>query len=119
MVLANSSDNWGGTTTIVSGGTLQLGDGMNNLVSPTGAITDNGTLVLPNAPSRPQTFSAGISGSGSVYAFGSSVLTLNGANSAGVFYANGGTVNINGSFSTIGNTVFGSSLSSALAGPRW
>jgi fibronectin-binding autotransporter adhesin len=115
VVLANSSDNWGGTTNIVPGGSLQLGDGAANLVTPTGAITNNGTLLIPNA--LPQTIAAGLSGSGALYAFGSSVLTLGGTNSTGIFYANGGTVNINGSFSTTGKTVLGSNLASATPGP--
>jgi autotransporter-associated beta strand protein len=113
VILTNSGDNWGGATAIVPGATLQLGDGMASLVSPTGAITNNGTLILPNAPSLPQTFAAGISGTGALYAFGSSVLTLNGTNSTGIFYANGGTVNINGSFSSTGKTVFGTNLAIA------
>ena len=117
VVLTNSSDNWGGTTTIVPGGTLQLGDGATDRITPPGAITNNGTLLLPGAPSLPQTFTAGISGTGALYAFGTSVLTLNGTNSTGVCYANGGTVNINGHFSTTGKTVFGSNVSSTPPGP--
>lgn len=117
VVLANSGDNWTGTTNIVAGAILQSGDGATLLVTPTGAITNNGTLVLPNAPSLPQTFTSQISGSGALYAFGSSVLTLNGANSTGVFYANGGTVDVNGSFSTTGKTVFGTNLPGAPQAP--
>ena len=114
-MLANSADNWGGATTIVPGATLQLGDGVANTIIPANSISNSGTLAILN--SSPGTISASITGTGTFYAFGSSVLTLNGNNSAGDFYANGGTVNINGSFSTTGKTVFGSNLATAPLGP--
>ena len=67
----------------------------------------------------PQTFSGGISSpsSANLYALGTSSLTLNGTSSVGIFYPNGGTVNINGFFSNGGKTVFGSNLSIAPSCP--
>jgi fibronectin-binding autotransporter adhesin len=117
VTLANSADNWTGPTTIAAGSTLLLGDGMVNSVFPVSSISNSGTLIIKNV--LPETYAGGLSApaSANVYALGSSVLTLNGTNSAGVFYANGGTLNINGLFSTISKTVLGSNLSISSSSP--
>ena len=116
VILANSTDTLGATT-IAAGATLQLGDGVANIATPVNSISNSGTLIFRNP--LPQTFSGGISSpsSANLYALGTSSLTLNGTSSVGIFYPNGGTVNINGFFSTAGKTVFGSNLSIAPSSP--
>ena len=53
MVLT-ASNQYNGTTTISSGGTLQLGNGGTTGSLATSSIANNGTLVLDNATSRKQ-----------------------------------------------------------------
>jgi autotransporter-associated beta strand protein len=124
VVLTNSASGWSGSTTIQAGATLQLGDNGANIVTPVASISNSGTLLIRNALA--QTFTAGISGpaSSNLFAFGSSVLEIDGTNSVGVFSANGGTLNIGTSapgttiFNTSGKTVFGTNLGSAPRGPE-
>jgi autotransporter-associated beta strand protein len=115
VVIANSASSWSGPTIIQTGATLQLGDGVANTIIPVNSISNSGTLTILNLTAG--TIAAGINGPGQVNAFGTSVLELDGANSTGVFYANGGTVNINGLFSTTNKTVLGSNVGSAPASP--
>ena len=116
VVLANPADKWSGTTTILPSSTLQLGDGLANTVTPVNSISNSGTLTILNTSAG--TIPGSITGPGEVNAFGTSVMTLSGTSSStGIFYTNGGTLNINGSLSTTGKTIFGSNLASAPPGP--
>jgi autotransporter-associated beta strand protein len=67
-----------GTTTI-SAGTLQLGDGVNNNGSVSGAIINNGTLVVANP--NAQIFANVITGTGGFTKTGAGTLTLSSSNS--------------------------------------
>ena len=125
VVIANSASAWSGPTTIQSAATLQLGDGSANNVTPVASISNSGTLIFRNA--TPQTIGAGINSSAasSLFAFGSSVLEIDGTNSVGIFSANGGTLNVgnpsvfnNTIFNTAGKTVIGTNLASAPRGPE-
>ena len=71
-VLTGTSGYSGGTT--VSGGTLQLGDGLTANGVIAGNVANNAVLVFAN-PSA-QTFSGTISGAGSVIKSGSGLLTI-------------------------------------------
>ena len=85
QVLVNTNTYTGGTT-IDCSATLQLGDGESSgYISNTSGITDNGVLKFDNTGCT--TFSAGISGSGSVEV-ASGMVTLLGSNC----YSNGTTV---------------------------
>ena len=97
MVFANEGS-YGGLTT-VSGGTLQLGDGLTNLGYVMGNIADNATLAFANPYA--QTYALQISGSGNLVKSGPGVLNLTGNN------AYSGTTTINGgvlSMSNLSNT---------------
>ena len=102
LVTLTAANTYGGGT-IVSGGTLQLGDGLSNNGSVVGNITDDATLVFAN-PS-PQQFAGAISGTGSVSENGTATLTLSGSNSySGPTNVNAGTLVVNGSLAA-GGTV--------------
>ena len=73
-------------TTYITGGTLQLGDGVANIGSVYGPIVDNALLVLANPIA--QTYSGVISGSGSVTKAATGTLTLTASN----IYSGGTTV---------------------------
>ncbi len=106
IILSNPSNSYGGTVTI-SGGTLQLGDGVANNGSLGGNIVDNAALVFAN-PSL-QSFSGNISGSGTLTMNGPGALSLGGALSYfGATTINAGSLAVNGSLTnsslvTVGN----------------
>ena len=89
LTLTGSNIYTGGTT--ISGGTLQLGDGANNNGYLSGGVTDNTMLSFANPIA--QTYSAAISGSGSVAKTAGGTLTLSGSNSyTGSTLIGGGTL---------------------------
>ena len=92
VVLVNTNSYWTGGTTIVAGGTLQLGDGAAKNIVPLNSINDNGALIIPNTV--PETITASISGTGAFYATGKAPLELNNYDTVGSLYVSGGTVNI-------------------------
>ena len=79
ITILTDDDTYSGATTI-SAGTLQLGNG-GTTGSVTSAITDNGILAFDR--SDPLTYSAVITGTGSLKQIGSGELTLTGANTYG------------------------------------
>ena len=85
--------NYGGTTTI-SGGTLQFGDGTFPFAAmPSGAISDNGNLVIANPTGSTLTYGGVVSGTGSLSISGGGSLTLSGVNTyTGPTNISGGTV---------------------------
>ena len=85
VVIANSASNWSGATTVQSNATLKLGDGATNGVFPTASISNSGTVIFQNATAG--TVSAGITGpaASSLFAYGPSVLEIDGTNNVGVF----------------------------------
>jgi fibronectin-binding autotransporter adhesin len=115
ITLTNDSN--ASTTTTISGGTLQIGNGSTTGVLGSGAVTNNGTLIFNR--SNDLTVSNVISGTGSLQKLGSGVLTLSGTNSytgsttisAGTLsvatLADGGSnSNIGASTNVAGNLVF-------------
>lgn len=69
-----------GATTIASGSTLHLGDGVTDgSVANAGGIVNNGSLFFNRTVATPS-YSGAISGSGSVTKLGGNTLTLDGAN---------------------------------------
>jgi fibronectin-binding autotransporter adhesin len=96
LVLTGSNTSYPGAT-IVSAGSLQLGDGTagDDVSLATSGITNNAALVYNVAVS--QTGSYAISGNGSVTKNGNGMLTLTGANSyTGPTNVNAGGVNLSG-----------------------
>ncbi len=83
LILSGANGFTGDTT--ISAGTLQLGDGTSN-GSVTGAIVDNGILVLN--PTGAQTFSNVVTGTGSLRKIGTGTATLSGTNT----YSGGTTI---------------------------
>ena len=73
--ILSGSNCYGGTTTIESGATLQLGDGCNTGSITTATVTDNGTLAFDNPDCT--TFS-GIVGTGGVSVIGGMVTLAGG-----------------------------------------
>ena len=125
VILTNSADNWSGPTTIIAGGALVLGDSVANTILPLNTVSNSGSLTILNLTPGTINSSNAINGPGELNAFGTSVLELDGSNSAGIFYANGGTVNIGNpsdspsatTFKTTGKTILGTNLASAPRGP--
>ena len=104
-VVFTAANTFTGATTI-SAGQIQLGNsGTTGSLSPSSAITDNGTLVFKrsNAVTQGVDFATVISGSGAVTQAGTGILTLNGANTyAGTTTVSSGTLLINGTNSGTG-----------------
>ncbi|MCX7006621.1 MAG: autotransporter-associated beta strand repeat-containing protein [Kiritimatiellaeota bacterium] len=91
-VLGNNSYSGG---TLISGGTLQLGDGTANNGSVIGNITNNAALVFANP--NAQTFDGVISGSGTVTKNAAGTLTFTGTNTyTGTTTITAGSLLING-----------------------
>jgi autotransporter-associated beta strand protein len=99
LVLTGDKGYTGGT--VISGGSLQLGDGATN-GSVAGDVTNNANLTFNNGST--QTFGGEISGTGSLTKIGAGALTLSGTNN----YSGGTTVSAG---SLIGTT---SSLKGAI-----
>src|SRR6185369_12462410 len=99
LILANTNTYAG--TTLISTGTLQLGNaGTTGSLSPSSAITDNSTLVFDrtNAVLQGTDFANVISGSGGVTQAGSGTLTFSGVNMyTGATTVNAGTLLVTGS----------------------
>jgi autotransporter-associated beta strand protein len=73
VVLA-ATNTYTGNTTIGSGGTLQLGDGVNNNGVVAGNLTNNGTLTMANPGA--QTITSGLLGTGGLVESGPGTLIL-------------------------------------------
>ena len=109
LTLANSSTYSGGTT--ISGGMLQLGNGISGQDgSLAGGITDNATLVYNLAGS--QTYSGIIAGTGSLAKSGTGTLTLAGTTNT---YSGGTTVSAGTLAVTMSGGLAGYGVSSMLA----
>ena len=94
LILAALNTYTGGT--IISGGTLQVGNGATSGSLGSGTVVDTTSLTFGNSSS--QTISNNISGSGSITQFGSGTTILSGSNSyTGGTTLNGGTVDIENS----------------------
>jgi autotransporter-associated beta strand protein len=110
--------------TLISAGTLQLGDGVTQDGSLSGNIVDNGTLVFANPAA--QAFAGSISGTGSLTKTAAGTLSLSGENTfAGATTVTGGTIEVAGPDALAGSTVtvgsasdlsFAAGLGSALLG---
>ncbi len=100
ITLAATNSFTGGTT--ISGGTLQLGDGVARNGVVLGDITNNAALVFANP--HPQLFSGAVRGTGTLTKTGAGRLTLSGANTyGGNTTISAGTLALSGSGS-IGNS---------------
>jgi len=95
-LILNSSNTYNGTTTIKSGGTLQVGPGGTNGTLGSGNVVDNGTLNFNHIDSI--SISNIVSGSGGLGQIGIGTLTLTSANT----YTGGTTIN-SGATLQIGN----------------
>lgn len=87
--------------TIISAGTLQIGDGTNDgNISTTSSVTNNGSLVYNLVGS--QTYANPVTGSGSITLIGGGSLTLsNATNAAGNTTLTAGALKLNGTFGSI------------------
>jgi len=101
LIIANTNTYTLGT--IVSAGTLQLGDGSANNGGVAGTITDNSLLIFANPTN--QTFSSVISGTGSVVKNAAGALTLgvNNSYSGGTALKAGSVVLPNGATNSFGS----------------
>jgi autotransporter-associated beta strand protein len=122
-LLLNSANSYSGTTTINSGGTLQVGPGGTNGTLGSGNVVDNGVLNFNHTDNV--SLSNIVSGSGGLGQIGTGTLTLTGANtytggttvnagtlqlgaggslaSTGALAVNGGTFDLNGHTQTVGS----------------
>ncbi|EMF0716275.1 autotransporter-associated beta strand repeat-containing protein [Citrobacter freundii] len=101
----NGANTWTGTTTIGSGGTLQVGTGGTTGTLGTGATVNNGVLAFNR--SNAYTYGGVISGTGSLQNMGSGTTTLSGANTftGGVLVSAGKLVLTNANNSVSGSTI--------------
>ncbi|WP_312284314.1 autotransporter-associated beta strand repeat-containing protein [Yokenella regensburgei] len=101
----NGANTWTGTTTIGSGGTLQVGTGNTTGTLGTGATVNNGVLAFNR--SNAYTYSGVISGTGSLQNIGSGTTTLSGNNTftGGVLVSAGKLVLTNANNSVSGSTI--------------
>ncbi len=90
-ILSGTGNAWGGTTTIASGATLQIGDGATNVGSlpATTVVANAGTLALSPGSSNSLTIGNTINGTGAVSIL-SGTVTLSGSNATG--YSGGTTI---------------------------
>jgi autotransporter-associated beta strand protein len=108
-LLALAATNTYTGSTVISAGTLQLGDGVSANGSVAGNIDDQATLVFANPAA--QTYSGVVSDVGSVVKTGAGTLTLSGANTySGWTTVSNGTLLVNGSIATGAVTVNGGAL---------
>ena len=114
-----------GGPTVISGGTLQLGDGSGHdgSLSSTGTVTNNVALVFNLT--GPQTYGGSISGTGSLTTLGTNALILTGSNTyTGPTLISAGTLQLgdgnghDGSISAAGGIFDNSSLVYSLSGSR-
>ncbi len=114
VLVLTGSETYNGNTSI-TGGTLQLGDGVTYNGSVAGAIADSGCLTFANP--NAQTYGSVISGTGTVTMLGPGTLTLTASNTySGLTTLSAGQLNINaahavgsGSFTIAGGTIGNSS----------
>jgi autotransporter-associated beta strand protein len=109
LTLANTGDNDYTGTTVISGGTVRIGDGATigggNL--GLGSVTNNASIVLNRPADDNFTVAANIGGSGTITKTGNNVATLSGANTFdGTVTISVGTLKL-GSNSALGSTVGG------------
>ncbi len=91
--LTFAADNTYTGATMIGAGTLQLGDGVNNNGSVSGAIVDNGLLVVANP--NAQLFGNPVTGSGGFAKTGAGTLTLSTSNGyLGGTVVSGGTLRL-------------------------
>ena len=100
LILSASNTYTGGTT--ISGGTLQLGDGVSNNGSVAGNITDNAHVTFANP--NGQTYTGTISGSGGVTKTAAGALVLSASNIySGDTTVGSGILEVDGSLPAGGN----------------
>ena len=100
LVLANTNT-YTGNTTVGTGGTLQLGDGVNNSGVVVGIITNNGTLTVAN-PNSQSMVATNIIG-GALVKNGAGTLTVLGTNTTiGSITINTGTLQLGDGATTAG-----------------
>ena len=78
LLVLTGNNTYSGSTTIASGGTLQVGNGASGSIANTISVADNGLLAFDLSSST--TLSATISGSGGLTQMASSLLRLSGSN---------------------------------------
>ena len=116
-LLLTANETYSGGT-IVSAGTLALGNGGTTGMVP-GSVTNNGTLVFNLAGN--QFFSGGISGSGSVVTSGPAAISVQGALAAGQVAVNQGQFTVAAGATVTGALTIAPSAGflTALARPIW
>ena len=108
------TNTYSGTTTILTGATLQLGNGtVDGTIAATSGVTNNGTLVYNWTTGH--TASYVISGTGGVNKLGAGTATLTGANTYnGVTNVNVGALNIQNA-TALGSTTGGTTVATGAA----
>ena len=118
LATLTASNTYSGPT-LISAGTLQLGNGGGTgTLNTASTITDNGTLAFNNSGTLTQGTnfsSAAITGSGGITQLGPGTLVLNntGNSFTGNVVVSGGTLNANGNFASVN-----SPMTSALGNPQ-